>query len=140
MKKIGNNYLLQVESAVPGTYNTIKGQQTLSIQRSAQTIDTTSKDEFPYGSGRSGSRSITINFGCIPDLPDANGYDRFVTVANDAQGDPFNVRIIDSSDADNVVFECSVNNGDRGNNLDQNSAAGATVTLVNAAAPVTDDL
>jgi hypothetical protein len=140
MKKIGNNFLLQVESAVAGTYNTIAGQQTLGIQRSAAKIDTSSKDEFPYGSGRSGSRTVSVQFGCIPDLPDANGYDRLVTLANDANGDPFNIRIIDAADSDNVVFECSVTVSDRNNTLDQNAAAGATCTFENAAAPVTDDL
>jgi hypothetical protein len=140
MKKLGNNYLLQVESSTPGTYNTIAGQQTLSVNRSAGTIDTTDKTEFPYGSSRSGSRSVSIQFGCIPDLPDANGYDRLITLANDAQGDPFNIRIIDTSDSNAVVFECSVTVSDRNNTLDQNNPAGATCTFVNAEAPVTDDL
>lgn len=140
MKKLGNNYLLQVESAVAGTYNTIAGQQNLSINRSAQSIDTTSKDQFPYGSSRSGSRSISIPATFVPDLPDANGYDRLVTLANDAQGDPFNIRIIDTADANAVVFECSVSVSDRNNSLDQNGAAGASCTFVNASAPVTDNL
>lgn len=137
-KKLGNNYRLQIESAVPGTYNQIAGQQNLSVNRSAQTIDTTTKDEFPYGSAAAGSRSISIPFTLIPNLPDANGYDRLRTLSADV--DPFNIRIIDTADSDNVVFECSVYVTDRGNGLDANAAAGATGTFVNAAPPVTDDL
>jgi hypothetical protein len=140
MKKLGHNYRLQVESAVPGTYNTVAGEQTLSVNRSASPIDTTSKDQFPYGSSRGGSRSLSIPFGCIPDLPDANGYDRLVTLANDSDGTPFNIRIIDTSDSDNVVLECSVTVSDRNNTLDQGAPAGATCTFINSAAPVTDDL
>lgn len=140
MKKLGHNFLLQVESSTPGTYNTVAGQQNLSVNRSAQQIDTTSKDEFPWGSSRGGARSVSIPFAVIPDLPDANGYDRLVTLANDAEGDPFNIRIIDTSDSDNVVFECSVTVSDRNNTLDQGGPAGATCTFINATAPVTDDL
>jgi hypothetical protein len=87
-----------------------------------------------------GSRKVNLPCTFIPDLPDANGYDRLVTLANDANGDPFNIRIIDAADSDNVVFECSVTVSDRNNTLDQNAAAGATCTFENAAAPVTDDL
>lgn len=140
MKRLGNNLRLQIESSTPGTYNEIAGQQNLSVNRAAGTIDTSTKDEFPYGSSRSGSRSISIPATFIPDLPDANGYDRLVTLANDASGDPFNIRIIDTGDSDAVVFECSVTVSDRNNSLDQNAAGGASCTFINATAPVTDDL
>lgn len=140
MKKLGNNYRLQVESAVPGTYNQIAGQQNLSINRTAQQIDTSTKDNFPYGTSASGMRSISIPATFVPDLPDANGYDRLVTLANDAQGDPFNIRIIDTADSDNVVLECSVTVTDRNNSLDMNAPGGASCTFVNADAPVTDEL
>jgi predicted secreted protein len=138
MKKLGIFYRLQIESAVAGTYTEIAGQQNLSVNRQGQQIDTSTKDEHPWGSSRNGARSISIPATFIPDLPDANGYDRLVTLANG--DDPFNIRIIDSSDSDNVVFECSVNVTDRNNTLDSGAAGGASCTFVNAAPPVTDDL
>jgi hypothetical protein len=68
----------------------------------AQTIDTTTKDEFPYGSSAPGARSISLPATFIPSLPDANGYDRLVSLANGT--DPFKIRIIDTANADEVVF------------------------------------
>ena len=135
-KRLGNNLRLQIESATPGTYNQIAGQQNLSVNRSSQTIDTSTKDEFPYGSSAPGSRSVSIPATFIPSLPDANGYDRMVTLVGGTT--PFNIRIIDTGDSNNVVFLCSVYVTDRNNSLDANAAGGASCTFVNAAAPTTD--
>lgn len=137
-KKLGNNLRLQIESAVAGTYTTIAGQQNLSINRSGSTIDTSTKDDFPYGSSAPGLRSLSLPATFIPSLPDANGYTRLVTLANGS--DPFKIRIIDIADADEVVFECSVYVTDRNNTLDQNAPVGASCTFVNAAPPVVDTL
>lgn len=137
-KRLGNNLRLRIESSTPGTYNEIAGQQNLSVNRSAQQIDTSTKDEFPYGSSAPGSRSISLPATFIPSLPDANGYDRLVTLANDT--DPFNIDIIDTADSNTVVFACSVYVTDRNNSLDANAPGGASCTFVNAAAPTTDDL
>jgi predicted secreted protein len=137
-KRLGNNLRLEIESATPGTYNEIAGQQNLSVNRQAQTIDTTTKDEFPYGSSAPGARSISLPATFIPSLPDANGYDRLVSLANDT--DPFKIRIVDTANADEVVFRCSVYVTDRGNSLDANAPGGASCTFVNASAPEVDTL
>ena len=42
-KRLGNDFLLWIESTTPGTYNLVKGQQSLSISRDAGSIDTTTK-------------------------------------------------------------------------------------------------
>lgn len=143
-KKLSNDYRLWIESATPGTYTMIKGQQSLSISRSGGTIDTTTKDEFPYGSSGPGPRSISIPFGLIPDLPDANGYTRFESLAAAAVATPFNVEIRKGGSAGNgttdVVFRCSVYCNDHNTNLDQNTPVKTTGTLVNAAAPSVDVL
>jgi hypothetical protein len=80
-KKLGNDYRLWIESATPGTYNMLKGQQDLSINRSSSPIDTSTKDDFPYGTSAPGLRSLSVPFTIIPDLPDANGYTRMETAA-----------------------------------------------------------
>jgi predicted secreted protein len=134
-KRLGNNCRLLIESAVAGTYNEIKGQQNLAVNRNAATIDTSTKDEFPWGSSAPGSRSLSIPATFIPDLPDANGYDRLRTLVSGT--DPFNVRIKDGA---TVVFEGSVYVTDRNNTLNQNAAGEASCTFVNASPPVTDDL
>jgi hypothetical protein len=136
MKRLGNNHRLQIEQSTPGTYAEISGQQNLSVNRSAGEIDTSGKDEFPYGSSAAGSRKINLPSTFVPDLPDANGYDRLVTLANGT--DPFGIRIIDVANADEVVFECDVFVTDRNNSLDINAAGQASCTFVNAAAPSVD--
>jgi hypothetical protein len=92
-KKLGNDYRLWIESATPGTYNEIKGGQELSVSRSAATIDTSTKDDFPYGTSAPGMRQLSVPFSIIPNLPDATGYTRFETVANAATATPTNFQI-----------------------------------------------
>lgn len=137
-KYLGSDYRMEIESSTPGTYNEIAGQQNLSVNRSAGEIDTSTKDEFPYGSSANGSRKVSIPFTLIPSLPDANGYDRLKTLANGTAA--FNIRIVNTADSDAVVWECSMRLTDRNNALDLNAAGAASGTLVNAAPPVTDDL
>jgi len=134
-KRLGNNCRLFVESAVAGTYYEIKGQQNLAVNRNAATIDTSTKDEFPYGSSAPGARSLSIPASFIPDLPDANGWDRLRTLVGGT--DPFNIRIKDGA---TVVLECSVYVTDRNNTMNINAAGEASCTFVNAAPPVTDNL
>lgn len=138
MKRLGNNLRLQVEQAVAGTYAEIKGQQNLSVNRSSQQIDQSTKDNFPYGSSAQGLRSVSIPATFVPDLPDANGYDRLRTLANGTS--PFNIRIVNSADANAVVFECSVYATDRSDSMDMNAPGASSWTFVNSTAPVTDAL
>jgi predicted secreted protein len=81
-KKLGIDYRLWIESATPGTYNMIKGNTTLSYEASGETVDTSSKDDYPWRTRAAGMRDLTVNFEIVPDLPDANGYTRFETQAN----------------------------------------------------------
>lgn len=134
-KRLGRNCKLLVESAVAGTFNPISGNVTLSVARSGNTIDTSTKDDFPYASQASGLQQVSITATFRPNLPDANGYDRLVTLING--GNPFNIEITDGAA---VVFEASVYVTARGNNLDQNNPGEVSMTLVAAAAPTIDDL
>jgi hypothetical protein len=111
-KKLGNDYRLWIESATPGTYNMIKGQQDLSINRNGATIDTSSKDDFPYGTSAPGLRSLSIPFALIPDLPDATGYTRLETQALAATAQAVNFQIRKGGTTGNgttdLVFQCSM--------------------------------
>jgi hypothetical protein len=81
-KKLGNDYRLWIESATPGTFHEIKGQTSCKISRQAGMTDTSSKDDFPYGTQAPGLKSLTIDFELFPNLPDANGFERLEAVAN----------------------------------------------------------
>lgn len=143
-KLLGNDYRLWVESSTPGTYNMIAGQQDLARNAQAQTIDTSSKDDFPYATQAPGMRSLSISCSCIPDLPDANGFTRLETLANAAVATPFNVQIrkdgASGTDPADVVFECSVYCTDFPTNFAQNDAVKVNFTLVAAEAPAVDVL
>ena len=143
-KKLANDYRLWIESATPGTYNMIKGQQDLSVTRNGQQIDTTSKDDFPYGTSAPGTRQLSLSVSILPDLPDANGYTRLETQALAASPVPVNFQIrkngASGADPADVVFKGSFYITDFNHDLGQNNAVKATCTLVASAAPTTDVL
>lgn len=134
-KRKGNNCKLKVESSTPGTFNAIVGQQTLSWEHSLSSQDTTTKDDNSWGSSISALQSITFNLGLIPDLPDANGYDRLRTLI--LARDPFNVQVVDGA---TVIFEGAVTPTGRSGNLDVNDVGKASCTLITSGAPVTNEL
>jgi predicted secreted protein len=143
-KKLGNDYRLWIESATPGTYHEIAGQQDLSVNRQGQTIDTSTKDDFPYSSQAAGARTLSLPFNLIPNLPDANGYTRLETLALATVATPFNVQVRKngSSGADpaDVVFQGSVYCTDLNTSLGRNDAVKVTGTLVGNGAPTVDVL
>lgn len=142
-KKLGNDYRLWIESTTPGTFNEIKGGQDLSINRSAATIDTSTKDDFPYGTSAPGMRQLSVPFSLIPNLPDATGYTRLETIANADVAAPtnFQIRKGGSSGLDtDAVLEGSFYITDFNTTMGQNDSVKATGTLVAAAAPSTDVL
>jgi predicted secreted protein len=143
-KKLGNDYRLWIESSTPGTFNQISGQQDMTLERQAATIDISSKDDFPYAAQAAGARTLSIQCQLLPDLPDANGYTRFETQANAEVATAFNVQIRKggSSGADpaDVVFEGSMYATNFNTGFTQNGAVICNVTLVAADAPTTDVL
>jgi hypothetical protein len=137
-KLLGNAYRLFIgDGAGTEVFSEIKGQQDLSRNASAATIDTSTKDNFPYATQAPGLRTVSIPFSLIPDLPDATGYTALETWANAASATPKNFQIKAGS---TVVFEGSMYATDFNVTYGQNDAVKATGTLVLAAAPTTDAL
>jgi hypothetical protein len=143
-KKLANDYRLWIESATPGTYNMIKGQQDLSVSRNAAQIDTTTKDDYPYGTSAPGNRQLSINCSIIPDLPDTTGYTLLESKANAATPTAvnFQIRRNGSTGADpaDTVFKGLMYITDFNDDFGQNAPVKKTFTLVAAAAPTTDVL
>jgi hypothetical protein len=143
-KKLGNDYRLWIESATPGTYSEIKGQHDMTVNRQTQQIDTSSKDDFPYGTSAPGLKTMTINCEIGPDLPDANGYTRLETEALSATPTPvnFQIRKGGSAGADpaDTVLEASFYIGDFNTSMGKNAQLLVNFTLTLAAAPTTDVL
>ncbi|QBE91906.1 hypothetical protein DRN02_007675 [Sphingomonas paucimobilis] len=142
-KKLGNDYLLWVESSTAGSYNLVKGQQTLSISRDAGSIDTSTKDDAGYGTSAPGLKSLKISLDTIPNLPDANGYTRLESLCNVAPAVPFNIQIRKGGAAggtSDVVFAGLVYGNLSSTEFGQNDAVKAKAEFSAAAAPTTDVL
>ncbi|QUT04842.1 hypothetical protein KFK14_17670 [Sphingobium phenoxybenzoativorans] len=139
-KLLGNNYRLWVETAVAGTYAELKGQTTLKISRQANTIDTSTKDDFPYGTQAPGLKSLTIDVELFPNLPDT-GYTRYETLAQGSA--PVNMQVRkggSSGDNDDVVFQASLYIGNFDTDMSKNDVLKVTSQLTLAAAPTVDTL
>ncbi len=142
MAKIkGNDIRLYIESATPATFNVIKGETGHTVNRQASQIDTTSKDDGAYGTSMPGSRALSISLTVIPDLPDATGLERLLTVANATPqvATKFQRRKSPYAIGD-VIMEGEFFVADIGDAANQNQPHEATITLVAAKAPSQDDL
>ena len=142
-KRLGNDFLLWIESAPEGTFNLVKGQQSLSISRDAGSIDTTTKDDSGYGTSAPGLRSLKLSLDIIPNLPDATGYTRLETLSNASPQAPFKIQVrkggAAGTEAD-VVFAGSVYGNISSTEFGQNDAVKAKVEFSAAAAPTIDVL
>jgi predicted secreted protein len=138
-KLLGNNYRLWVETATAGTYAYIKGQKGMSNARSANTIDTSTKDDGVYGTSTSGQFDWTLTLAGIPDLPDATGL-TFVDSKYKAQV-PWKFQIRKGGQAGtttDAVFEGLCNIADLSIDYGDNAPVGYSLKLTLAAAPTTD--
>lgn len=140
-KKLGNDYRLWVETATTGTYAMIAGQQSLSYTRSANPIDTSTKDDFPYATTAAGLFEGGITLEGVADLPDANGYTRVETKFK--AGTPVNFQIRKagaSGTTGDAVFTGECNILELSPNFGQNDSLKYTLRLGYADAPTTDAL
>lgn len=137
-KKLGNAYRLFIgDGAGTEVFTEIAGQQDLSISRSSATIDTSTKDNFPYGTQAPGLKTLSVSFNLIPDLPDAGGYGELESQALSTDPQPCNFQVKTGS---TVVYEGSMYITDFNTSFGQNDSVKVTGTLVAAAAPTTDTL
>lgn len=142
-KKLGNDYLAWVESSTAGTYNLVKGQQSISISRDAGSIDTSTKDDQGYGTSAPGLKSLKITLDTIPNLPDAGGYTRLETLCNTTPQAPFNFQIRKggpTATTADAVFSGSVNGNVDSTEFGQNDAVKSKFSFSAASAPTIDTL
>lgn len=110
-KKLGNDYRLWVSDDGGTTYAEVKGQTSTKISRSADSIDTSTKDDFPYGTEAPGLKKLTIDFQNYPNLPDPDGFGTLETAATSSTGAPINIQIRKGGSAGaagDVVFAASM--------------------------------
>lgn len=140
-KKLGNDYRLWIESSSSGVYNQIAGQQSLQYTRTANPIDTSTKDNFPYATTAAGLFELGITLEGIADLPDSNGYTRAETLFKAGTPVKFQIRKGGSSaSSSDAIFEGSCNILELSPNFAQNDSLKYTLRLGAEAAPTTDAL
>ena len=132
----GDNYLLGIESATPGTFNLIRGQRELGHDFSMGTYSQSTKDSPVEINGAAAiTHQITLAF--MPDLPDANGATRLKTLA--AARGTVRVQIRAAPFATGaVVFDCVMRATSFNTNYPFRDGVGVQVTFVPAAAPTVD--
>ena len=142
-KKLGNDYLVWVESDQGGTFALVKGQQSVSISRDAGSIDTTTKDDAGYGTSAPGLKSLKLSLDTLPNLPDSGGYTRLETLCNATPQAAFNIQIRKggpTAAAADAVFAGLVYGNISSTEFGQNDAVKAKVEFSSAAAPTIDAL
>lgn len=140
-KKLGNDYRLWIESSTPGTFNEVKGQTTLTINRSSESIDTSTKDDFPYGTQAQGLKTLSIDAEVYPNLPDANGYTRLETLSQGTGVTGVQIRKGGATGEDeDAVFEASMYIGSLNTDMGKNDVVKSNFQLTLAAAPTVDTL
>lgn len=140
-KKLGNDYRLWIESATAGTYNEIKGGTSLKVNRQSSSIDTSTKDDFPYGTQAPGLKTLTIDFEIYPNLPDITGFTRLETMSQGSAPVNFQIRKGGSAGlTTDKIFEASMYIGNFDSDFGKNDVVKYTGQLSLAAAPATDTL
>lgn len=142
-KSLGKDDMVWLESSTPGTYNLIAGQGDAEINRNAEEIDTTTKDDSGYGTSDFGLKRLEVSLNVIPNLPDTNGFTRLQTLINANPQVAFNIQIrkngASGSDSDKI-FACSVKGVMENTTFPQSGARGVRVRFRAQAAPTTDAL
>lgn len=140
-KKLGNNYRLWIYDGV-SAYHEIAGNTSLKLTRNASSIDTSTKDDYPYGTQAPGLKTLTIDAEFYPNLPDTNGFAKLETAAAGTTALSFQIRKGGSSGADpaDVVFQATMYVGNFDTDFGKNDVVKATCQLTLDSAPTVDTL
>ena len=72
MAELGNTRRVYIITGSGDTYTVMKGEQTNSVNRSAESIDISDKDTGAWGSTMAGKKSFTVDVTVFADNSDAN--------------------------------------------------------------------
>jgi hypothetical protein len=142
-KKLGNDYRLWIESAVAGTYNEVKGNTAITVNRQGGLFDTSSKDDGAYATQGPGLKAVSLSVTTRPNLPDANGYTRLETIALTSPAPATNYQVRKGGSAGvtgDTVFQASMYVANLNTSYPLNGVLEASFELGLAAAPTIDAL
>lgn len=72
MAELGNTRRVYIVTGDGATYTALKGEQTNSVNRSAESIDISDKDTGAWGSTMAGKKSLTVDVTVYADNTDTN--------------------------------------------------------------------
>lgn len=72
MAELGNTRRVYIVTGTGSTYTALKGEQTNSVNRSAESIDISDKDTGAWGSSMAGKKSLTLDVTVYADNTDTN--------------------------------------------------------------------
>ena len=72
MAELGNTRRVYIVTGDGASYTALKGEQTNSVNRSAESIDISDKDTGAWGSTMAGKKSLTVDVTVYADNTDAN--------------------------------------------------------------------
>lgn len=72
MAELGNTRRVYIVTGEGDTYTVLKGEQSNSVNRSAESIDISDKDTGAWGSTMAGKKSLTVDVTVYADNTDAN--------------------------------------------------------------------
>jgi len=139
--RLGNDRMLWVETATPGTFIIVGGQGSFQRSRSRANISTVNKAS-GWDTERAGLPKGSASCDFMPDLPDA-GYARLEALCKAEPQVPFNIQVRKGGTAGtgaDVEFACSVTCGQFDDNADMNDIAKTKASFLYAAAPSVDTL
>jgi hypothetical protein len=137
--KLGKNQRLQVgDGASPETFALINGEQAISFDTTPDSIDGSSKDDGDYKIELYGQQAIKLSVNGVAKLPDP-GLVRLDT-ARKTTGGKINIQIVDTLNANTVIFSAPMSVGAFKAGFDQKGAATYSFDLGLAGPPTVDAL
>jgi hypothetical protein len=139
MKLSGNDFRLFVGTG-NGSGAQPKGQGDLTIERGKAWSSNATKDQEGVDTQQPGLRTITVKQAIIPDLPDADGYERLEELDKTNEPEIFEIRKKPWADETSVIFRCSMYVSLDSSGYGQGASVATPFTLVPAENPTVDKL
>lgn len=131
-----------IQTASPGVFAEIKGQNNLGQPSSRGTIDNGDKQSWPYNTYQPGALETSISIDVIPDYPDVNGYQRVESLYNSGTTEIVQIRRNGSgaNGTTDVIWQCVMMISQNSKTYNKGELRKASVVFMPAAKPTVDTM
>lgn len=142
-KKFGNDYRFWVKTTgETPEFVHVKGQTSTKVSRQGSEVDTSSKDDYPYGTSGGGTKKVTLTLQIFSDLPDT-GFETLEDASKSLTSEPIEVQIRKGGAAggeSDIVWHAIMNMTQFDTDYPLNGVVTCDFQLTLAAAPIVDKL